>query len=426
MAFSIFIIVFVLLFAFGMPIAFTMVISSIVYALINGIDLSFYSLESFKSLSNIALAAIPMFMLTAEIMNSSTVADRMFKFANSVIGWVPGGLGHTNVLTSVIFSGMSGSAAADVGGIGYIAYKSMKDRGFDGPFSAAVTAASACIGPIIPPSIPVIVYAMTIPAASVGRLFLGGIIPGFFMAISMMIYIYFISKKRKYPIEKKPTMYDLWIATKLGILPVLTPVILLLTITLGMVTISEGAVITVLYSCFLGSVLYRQLGLKDFLMSLKNVILVIGRILMFFLASQMFRFVLAKEHLVGTLSDLLMGVTTTPFVILLIINIFFIIIGCLSDPLVNIMLFGPLAWSIAMPLGIDPNAFGLMVIFNCMIGLITPPVGGMAFIVSGLTKEPLEKIFKELAPFVFGYIVVLILITKFPSIITFIPNFILG
>jgi len=426
MAFAIFIIVFVLFFALGMPIAFSMIISSIVYALVNGIDLAFFSMEAFKSLSSLTLTAIPMFMLTAEIMNSSTVADRMFNFANSLVGWVSGGMGHTNVLSNVIFAGMSGSAAADASGIGYLSYKAMKNRGFDASFSAAVTAAGSCIGPIIPPSIPVIVYAMVVPAASVGGLFLGGIIPGLFMGISMMIYIYFISKKRKYPIEKKPSRHDLWIASKLGILPVLTPVILLLTITLGIVTITEGAVITTLYSCFLGVVIYRKLGWKDFMVSLKNVALVIGRILIFFLASKMFSFVITKENLVNTLSGLLLSVTKTQFVILLIVNVFFIIAGCLSDPLVNIMLFGSLAWSVVAPLGIDPNAFGIIVILNCMIGLITPPVGGMAFLISGLTKVPLQKLFKELAPFVVGFIFVLIIITSFPLIISFIPNLVMG
>ena len=157
MAFTVFVIVFVVLFALGMPIAFSMVLSSVAYALVGNVDLAFFSLESFKALNSYTLTAIPMFMLTAEVMNYTTVADKMFNFANSLTGWIPGGLGHTNVVTSVIFAGMSGSAAADTGGIGFLSYKAMKDRGFDPAFSAAVTAASACIGPIIPPSIPVVV-----------------------------------------------------------------------------------------------------------------------------------------------------------------------------------------------------------------------------------------------------------------------------
>lgn len=422
MNFAVFILVFAGLFAIGMPIAFSMIISSVVYALIGGIDMSFFNLEGFKALYSFTLTAIPMFMLTAEVMNSSTVADKMFNFANSLTGWIPGGLGHTNIVTSVIFAGMSGSAAADTGGIGYLSYKAMKDRGFDPAFSAAVTAASACIGPIIPPSIPVVVYAMTITDASVGAMFLGGVIPGVLMALSMGIYIYFISKKRHYPVEKKPTARELGVAVRQGILPVLTPVILLVTIEGGLVTISEGAVVTVLYSCFLGTVIYHKFGVRTLWNCCKNICMVIGSILVFFIATKMFSYVLTQENLVNKISSAIYGITQTKLVVMLIINVFFLIMGCLSDPLVNIMLFAPIAWSLVKPLGVDANAFGIIVVFNCMIGLITPPVGGNAFLISGITKIPLQKIFKEILPFVVGLLVVLLLLSMFPEIISFLPN----
>lgn len=425
MEFTVFVLIFVGLFAIGMPVAFSMIISAVSYALIGGIDMAFFSLEGYKALNSFTLTAIPMFMLTAEVMNSSTVADRMFDFANKLIGWIPGGLGHTNILTSMIFAGMSGSAAADTSGIGYLSYKAMKDRGFDPPFSAAVTAASACIGPIIPPSIPVIVYCMTVPDASVGKLFLAGVIPGILMAISMMVYIYWVSKKRNYPVEEKPTVKKLLVAIKRGTLSVLTPVILLLTITSGLVTVSEGAVITVLYSCFLGVIVYRQLGLKRFLQCFRNITTMIGSILVFFFATKMFSFVLTKENIIGTVSQAVFGFTSSRFIVMLIVNVFFLVMGCLSDPLVNIMLFGPLAWSLVKPIGIDPNAFGMIIIFNCMVGLITPPVGGNVFLISGLTKIPLQKIFKESIPFVIGMIIVLILMSAYPDIVSYIPNLLL-
>lgn len=425
MEFLIFVLVFVGLFALGMPIAFSMIISAVSYALIGGVDMAFFSLEGYKALSSFTLTAIPMFMLTAEVMNSSTVADRMFDFANKLIGWVPGGLGHTNILTSMIFAGMSGSAAADTSGIGYLSYKSMKDRGFDAPFAAAVTAASACIGPIIPPSIPVIIYCMTVSDASVGKLFLAGIIPGILMALSMMAYVYWISKKRGYPVEKKPNLKSLLQAIKRGILAVLTPVILLVFISSGIVTVSEGAVVTVIYSCLLGIIVYRQLGIKRLLKCFRNIVTTIGSILVFFIATKMFSFVLAKENLIGSLSQAVYGLSSSRFVIMLIINVFFLLMGCLSDPLVNIMLFAPLAWSLAKPLGIDPNAFGMIVIFNCMVGLVTPPVGGNVFLISGLTKTPLQKIFKEVTPFVVGMLIVLVLMSAFPDIVSFFPGLIL-
>lgn len=422
MEFTVFVIAFVVLFVLGMPIPFTMITSSVIYGLLTGIDMSFYSLESYKALYNFTLLAIPMFMLTAEVMNASTVADRMFGFANSLVGWIPGGLGHTNILTSVIFAGMSGSAAADTSGIGYLSYKSMVDRGFDRPFSAAVTAASSCIGPIIPPSIPVIIYCMSVPAVSVGSLFMAGVIPGVLMAVVMMLYVAYTAKKRGYPIEKRPNAKELLAALRYGILPVLTPVILLVSISGGFVTVSEGAIITVIYSCILGFIVYRRLGLKTLFHCCRNICLTMGSILVFFLATKMFSYVITKENLVNIIGGAVSKLTTNPLGVLMIINLFFLIMGCLSDPLVNIMLFAPLAWSVASSVGLDPVAFGLIVVLNTQIGIITPPVGAMAFLISGITKVPLHDIFKELMPFVAGLLLLLVIISIFPGIVTFLPN----
>ncbi len=204
MSLAILCIVFFLLFFLGMPVAFAMIFSAFVYAVMNGIDLGFLGLQMFSSLDFFVLLAIPLFILTSEVMNQSSIAERLFRFIKSLVGFIPGGLGHVNVLTSVVFSGMSGSAVADVGGIGHLSLKAMEDDGFDKPFSAAVTAGSAVIGPIIPPSIPMIIYAM-VANVSVAQLFFGGAIPGILMAIGLMIYIFFISKKRNYPTSERYT-----------------------------------------------------------------------------------------------------------------------------------------------------------------------------------------------------------------------------
>jgi tripartite ATP-independent transporter DctM subunit len=426
MAFLLFFVAFVVLFVLGTPIGFAMIASSVVYALSAGVDMAFFSMEAFTSLQSFMLTAIPMFMLTAEVMNSSTVADRMFTLANSTVGWIPGGLGHTNVLANVIFAGMSGSAAADATGIGFLCYKAMKDRGFDGPFSAAVTAAGSCIGPIIPPSIPVVIYAMVVTNASVGKLFLGGVIPGLMMGLAMMVYIYFISKKRKYPIERRPDFKTFIKAFRQGLLPVLTPVVLLTTITLGIVTVTEGAAVTVLYSCFLGAILYRRLGLKEFIGSLRRISLPIGTILVFFLAGKMFGFVFAKENLPQLASTVFSGLSTNRYMVLLIINGFFLVLGCFSDPIVNIMLFVPIFTPMAASAGIDPTAVGIIIILNNMIGLLTPPVGGMVYIISGISKEPLEAVFREAVPFVVAYVILIVILCIFPELITFIPNMVMG
>lgn len=426
MIFIIFVVAFIVLFLVGMPIGFAMISSSVVYALLSGQPLSFFSMEMFSSLDSFTLIAIPMFMLTAEVMNSSTVADRMFDLCNDPAGWIPGGLGHTNVLTSVVFAGMSGSAAADAGGIGYLCYRSMVNRGFDKPFNAACTAASSCIGPIIPPSIPVVVYAMVVSSASVGKMLLGGIIPGILMAVFMSGYIAWISIRRGYPMEKRPTRASLARAFRRGILPILTPVVLLTTISTGIVTISEGAVITVLYAAFLGAVVYRTLGLQALWQAVKNVFCNCGVTLIFFVGGACFSHVLAKENIPSLFSTHMLSLSSNPIVLLIIINVFFFLVGCLSDPIVNITLFAPMVIPVVTACGMDPSAFGVILILNCMIGLITPPVGSMVYIISGLARAPTQKVFKECVPFFIGFYLLVTLLTIFPQIITCIPNAILG
>ena len=426
MALFVFIAVFLVLFLLGMPVAFAMILSGLSYALITGTDLSFFSMEVYKSTNNFILIAIPMFILTAEVMNSSTVADRMFDFCNSLVSWIPGGIGHTNVLTSVIFAGMSGSAAADVGGIGYLCYQAMVKRGFDAPFSAAVTAASSCIGPIIPPSIPVIVYAMVVSSASVIYLFLGGIIPGLLMAVLMMAYIYYISKKRGYPVEKRKSGREIGRALRKGLLPVLTPIILLVSISSGMCTITEGAVITVVYSCILGAFVYRRLGFKTLVECFSKVFNSCGAVLVFFVASKFFSFVLTRARIPDMLSSLVLGISTNKYFVLLLINFVFIVLGFFSEALVNIMLFAPVFVPIALNAGVDPNVIGVMIVLNTTVGAITPPVGTLVFNTCGITGAPLAKVFKEVTPFVIAYILLLVLMVFVPQLITAIPNLILN
>jgi tripartite ATP-independent transporter DctM subunit len=425
MALAIFLIVFFALFLMGMPISFSMILSGLSYAIVTGSDVAFFSLEIFKSTNSFVLIAIPMFILTAEVMNTTSVAERMFDFANSLVGWIPGGMGHTNVLTSVIFAGMSGSAAADVGGIGYLSYKSMVDRGFDAPFAAAVTAASSCIGPIIPPSIPVIVYTTVISSASVIYLFLGGVVPGILMGLFMMIYIYFISKKRGYPVEKRGTAKEILHALKRGILPVLTPVILLATISGGVVTVSEGAVVTVVYAVILGVFVYHQFGLKQMVQCFERTFISCGTILSFFVAGKFFSFVLSRARIPDMLSNLLLGITDNKYVILLIINLIFLLLGFFSEALVNITLFAPVFVPIAIAVGVDPSVIGVMIILNTTVGACTPPVGTLVFNIAGITKTPLDKVFKEVTPFVGVFFILILLCIFCPGIISFLPNLIL-
>jgi tripartite ATP-independent transporter DctM subunit len=409
-----------------MPISIAMISSAFLYIELNGIDLGFMAMQMFTGLDNFVLISIPMFVLTAEIMNKSTVADRIFNFCNAIVGYIPGGLGHVNILTSVIFAGMSGSAVADVGGIGHLSYMAMADKGFNKEFSASVTIASSTVGPIIPPSIPMVVYAM-VANVSVGKMFFGGIIPGFIIAGILMIYVTVVSIRRNYPIQKiisaRVFLRDLLMAFIRGFMPLLTPVILLGSIYTGIVTTTEASAVAVLYSLILGFVLYRSMDIGDFFSSLRSVFITCGSILLLIPAARVFSFVLTAENL----QDIIFRAMTAfagdnKFFTILSVNILFFILGCLSDPTVNIMVFVPMVLPLVLKSGMDPVHFGVMVVVNAMIGNATPPVGVVLMTVCGVENLSYEKTLRELMPMIVMLLIALAFIIIFPSTVLLIPN----
>jgi tripartite ATP-independent transporter DctM subunit len=423
---TIFLIAFTFFFLFGMPISIAMISSSFLYIGLRGMDLGFMAMQMFTGLDNFVLIAIPMFILTAEIMNTSSVADRIFNFCNAIVGYIPGGLGHVNILTSVIFAGMSGSAVADVGGIGHLSYKAMVDKGFNKEFSASVTIASSTVGPIIPPSIPMVVYAM-VANVSVGKMFFAGIVPGLIIAATLMIYVSVVSVRRKYPLQKIESarifVRTILFAIIQGFLPLLTPVILLGSIYLGIVTTTEASALAVLYSLVLGFILYRTIGIKDFFNSLRQVFITCGSILLVLPAAKVFGFVLTAENLQGTIFRLMTSFSGDNKVLIIVsVNILFLILGALSDPTVNILLFVPMVLPLVTASGMDPIHFGIMVVVNAMIGNTTPPVGVVLMTVCGIEKLSYEDTLKELFPMIFVLLVALVLIIIFPGAILAIPN----
>ncbi|HIS94377.1 MAG TPA: TRAP transporter large permease, partial [Candidatus Ventricola gallistercoris] len=346
MAMAVFLISFALLFLMGMPIAVAMLSSSLFYCLMNNINLAMMGTQLFTGLNNFALIAIPMFILCAEVMNRTSVSDRIFKFCNNLVGYIPGGMGHVNIATSIIFAGMSGSAVADAGGIGHMSYRAMVDEGFDEEFSASVTIASSTVGPIIPPSIPAVVYAM-VSGVSIGKLLIAGLVPGLLMGLTMMVFCYFISIRRHYPCRKwvgwRVYARDLLFSFLSSLLPILTPLILLGGIYLGVVTTTEASAIAVLYALFLGMVVYRTMGIKDLVGSLKSVFISCGSVLLVVPASKVFSFVMTKENLQTHIYNLIIGISgDNPVLIIACIMLLFMVLGCLSDPNVNIMVFVPM------------------------------------------------------------------------------------
>ena len=421
MSLTIFLLLLVGFMAVGMPIALAMIASSVLYALMNGIDLGFFTIQMYASLNNFILLAIPFFLLASEIMERTSISQRMFRFANSVVGFVPGGLGHVNVVANIIFSGMSGSAVADAGGIGRICYKAMVDAGYDESFSKSVTAGAAVIGPIIPPSIPMVVYAM-VANVSVAKLFFGGVVPGLLLGLALMIYIFFVSKARRYPVSSHFDLREMLASLFQGILPLLTPLILLGSIYYGIVTVTEAAAVAVLYSSFLGIFAYRLLTFQKFYDSLKSVYTICGPILLLIIGAKVFGFVLTTEGVSQNLATSILEFTKNPLIILILINLVFMVAGCLSDPLVNIMIFVPLFLPLVSLSGLNPIHFGVMIVLNCMVGLITPPVGALLVIVNSFGKPNVSSLLKEIWPVIIIEFLVLILVIMVPSTVLWVAG----
>jgi tripartite ATP-independent transporter DctM subunit len=366
------------------------------------------------------LISIPFFILAGEIMNTGGITNRIFNFANLLVGRIPGGMGHTNVFASIIFSGMSGSAVADTGGLGMIEMKAMTDKGYDKEFSAAVTCASATIGPIIPPSIPLVVYG-AMAEVSVGALFMGGILPGLMMGLTLMIMIYFISLKRHYPTRDKIAFKNKMLICRQAILPLLTPIIVIGGILTGVMTPTEAAIIASAYALFL-SILYKEISYE----SLKNIFyrsVINSATILFIIASATaFSWVLSVEGVPQRVTAFILTVTDNPVLILLVLNVVLLIMGMFMEGLSILTIIVPFLLPLMKAVGIDPVHMGIMVVLNVMIGLSTPPVGMSLFVIKKITNVDMGKLYKEIIPLLVPLFVVLLLVTYVPAISMTIPN----
>ncbi len=411
-------------FIFGYPVIFSISVPSMIYIIFSRINPAVildHMAISFER--NFILLAVPLFILSARIMNESTITERLFNFADKLVGSLKGGLGHVNIIASVIFSGMTGSAIADASGLGIIEIKSMNDAGFDPEFSCAVTAASATIGPIIPPSIPMVIYSM-LSGASIGYLFIAGIIPGFLLAFSMMIYTAYISNKRNYPRGQAFNLKILLKSFVKGFFPLLTPVILLWGIYGGVFTPTEAAAVTVLYALIVAVIGYRILGFKKLIAVFKESALSTGYVSGMVGSAFLFSYIVSREQLPALLTNFIMdsGIINNKYIFLLFLNMFLLALGCIMDPIVGQLIVMPILIPIAIYFGIDLIHLGLISVLNSMIGLSTPPYGENLFIVSALSKVPLGGIIKEMWPFIITLISVLFICTYFPSIVLWLPK----
>jgi tripartite ATP-independent transporter DctM subunit len=396
-------------------------ISSLVYLLLAGIDPRIVIQKIVLAPDSFVLLAVPFFILAAQIMNSTGVTKRIFRFASTIVGHFPGGLAHVNIVDSMIFAGMSGSAIADASGAGLMEIEAMVSQGYEKSYATAVSAASSTIGPIIPPSIPMVIYAV-IAEASVGKLFLGGIIPGIMMGLAMMVITFFIARKRGFYRDRRATFREFIDAFKGAFLALTTVVILLGGIYTGIFTPTEAAAIAALYALFLGTVVYRELGLRDVFQIFSRIVISCGFITFIISTSAIFSWIIAREQVPQRLAEIMLSLTTNKYLVLLIMNILFLFLGMLMDTNAIMLIFLPIVLPVVKSVGIDLVHFGVVVTLNLMIGLLTPPFGVLLFLLNGLTKVPIEDILREVFPYIIVLVFVLFLITYWEGLVMFLPN----
>ena len=417
---AIFFITFVILLLVGVPISISIGASAVLGCLVLDYPMMVIGQKMVTGIDSYLLIAIPLFILAGNLMNAGKITDKIFSFAKELVGWIPGGLGHANVVASIIFAGRSGSAAADAGGLGTIAMEAMTKNGYDEDFSGAVTAASSVIGPIFPPSIPLIIYGAT-ASVSVAKLFMGGVLPGLLMGVALMVLVFLFAIKYKF--ERHPFHVAALIRQFFGsILSLITPLIILAGFTTGWFTPTEASSIAVAYSLIIALIVYRTMDWKTFKHCLLESAITSANTLFIIGTSTLFTYVLVKEGASTAIANFILGISQNPAVILLIINVVLLILGMFMEPGAILTLMLPVLLPIIKSLNIDLVHFGVVMVLNLMIGQVTPPFGVCLFVISDVAKIKLDKLYKSILPFLIPLVVVLLMCTYIPGIVTYLPS----
>ncbi len=405
----------------GVPVFAATALAAIAYIWINGLPPLVVVQQLFDSLDKFPLLAVPFFVLAGNLMNSSGITDRLYAFAHAVCGHVTGGLGHVNILGSFIFSGMSGTAMADAAGVGTIELKAMRDQGYDDDFAVAITAASSTMGPIIPPSLPMILYAIT-ANASVGALFIAGIVPGVLMAIALHTHVYVVAKRRGYPRAVRASLRQVAVAFLRAIPVLAAPGIILGGILLGVFTPTEAAVIACLYALFIGFVVYRTMTPRQFLAELRSSFETTAVVMVMTAGAILFGWVLVRENFATNFVTFMLSFASEPWQCMLVLNVALLICGMFMDPLPVLLIFTPLVMPVLKAFAIDPVQFGVVMVLNLMIGMMTPPIGALCFVLARVSGLPLVRVFRACMPYYLPLGIVLLLISVFPQLTLFLPR----
>ena len=420
------VVVFVGLLLLSMPVGFSMALASIVAVVISGLSMKSIPQMAVVGVQSFPLLAVPFFILAGNLMNNGGITKRIYNFALSIVGHIPGGLGQVSVLASMIFSGISGSAAADAAGLGVIEIKAMEEEGYDKSFAASIVAASAVLGPIIPPSIIMVIYAIE-ANVSIARMFIAGLVPGIFAGLALMVTVFYLAKtgREKCPTRPKASLKEVWQSTRHGILSILAPVIILVGMTGGIITPTEAGVLAVAYCTFLGF-LYKELKLKDLPKILLESATGTAQVMFMFAMASLFGWVVTYTRVPYIASTALLGLTSSKYVLLGLIMVLLLVLGCFMESIAGMIVVLPVLLPIVQQYGIDLVHFGLIMSFGMILGTLTPPMGAGLFIVSSISGEKFETILKKTWPFIGTLMIVLVLITFVPQLSLWLPNLLMN
>lgn len=414
--------VFVVLLLIGAPTYLSLLAAGLSYCYLQGgISDMMIMQKMFGSLDNFVFLAVPMFMLAGIIMNCGGITDRIFGFCRALLGHLRGGLIYVNIAASVLFSGMSGSALADVGGLGRVELKAMADEGYDDSVAIGITAASSTMGPIIPPSIPMVIYGST-ASVSVGALFCAGIVPGMIIALVLSVTTYMIARVQNYPTHPRASLREIWGYFKRGFFALMMPVVIMGGIWCGYFTPTEASCIAIAYVLVVVLVIYKDMKISELFGVLEETVASVGPTMTIVSSAALFGWVLQFERLDKLLLDGMLALSTNKTVILLLLNVILLLFGMLMDSAPVIMLMVPVFLPLSRQLGIHEIHLGIIVVLNLMIGLMTPPVGQSLFILSGVTKKSFNEICRYTSPWLIPLLISLMIVTFCPDLVLWVPR----
>lgn len=405
----------------GVPIAFSLGLSSLIYLLLNDISLTIVPQKLFEGINSFTLICIPGFILAGGLMNAGGITDRIIKFTKNLLGHIRGGLGLANVGASMGFGGITGTALADTASLGAVLIPSMKKEGYDAPFAVAVTSSSSTIGPIIPPSLPMIIMG-TLATVSIGDLFIAGVIPGILLGIGLMLATYIISVKRSYPKEERQPFLVVFKSFWSAFWALMMPVVILFGILSGYFTPTEASIIAVVYGLIVGLFIYGDLKVRNIPKIIMNSMVTAAGIMILVGFANLFGWILVSEQIPQLIADTLLSITENPIVIILLINLLLLFVGTFMETIAAIVILFPVLLPVATQIGMDPVHFGVMMVLNLMIGLSTPPVGVCLFVASSIGKVSIGQASKALLPFLGVCLIVLLLVSFIPEITLFLPS----